>query len=130
MSNMKTQAKQLARALFAEVRSRETEDLDTITEALVKHLADTHQLSSWREIVQAFDTVWKNEFGVANVEVVSATELKNDLKKKLEEIFTGASVTVQIDPTLLGGASVRIDDRVIDGTLRGRLQSLKQHLAT
>ncbi|KKW34964.1 MAG: ATP synthase subunit delta [Candidatus Giovannonibacteria bacterium GW2011_GWA2_53_7] len=127
---MKTQAKQLARALFAEVRSREAEDLDTITEALVKHLADTHQLSSWREIVQAFDSVWKDEFGVANVNVTSATELKNDLQNKLEETFTGASVTMRVDPTLLGGASVRVDDRIIDGTLRGRLQSLKQHLAT
>ena len=35
-----------------------------------------------------------------------------------------------IDPDLLGGLSVRIGDRLIDGSVRGRLERLRTELST
>src|SRR3989338_3734827 len=119
---MKTNAKQLARGLFAEIQARGASDLDDVTGAFVKYLADRHELSLWREVIRALDAVWKEEFCVANVSVVSAFELPKELKKALEEKFAGVSVTSTVANDVLGGASVRIDDRVIDGTIRARLQ--------
>jgi len=127
---MKTDAKQLARGLFAEIQSRGPEELDAVTEAFVEHLTNIHELSLWREVVRAFDSIWKETYGVANVDIVSATELSKDLQKMLEEKFSGASITLHVDESVLGGASVRIDDKIIDGTISGRLQSLKQQLTT
>lgn len=38
------------------------------------------------------------------------------------------ALEVQIDPEIIGGVWVRLGDVVIDGSLRARLESLRQHL--
>jgi len=46
------------------------------------------------------------------------------------ERYAGRAVAmdVQIDPEIIGGVWVRIGDVVIDGSLKARLESLRQHL--
>ena len=34
----------------------------------------------------------------------------------------------QVDPTILGGVIVRLGDRMIDGSVRGRLERLRSRL--
>jgi F-type H+-transporting ATPase subunit b len=46
----------------------------------------------------------------------------------LARLGGGASVTFRVDPSILGGLIVRVGDRVIDGSVAGQLQSLRQHL--
>ena len=41
-----------------------------------------------------------------------------------------AIATYGVDPTLLGGASIRVGDRVFDGTIKRRMQSLRRVLLT
>jgi F-type H+-transporting ATPase subunit delta len=47
------------------------------------------------------------------------------------EQMTGGRVELEtsVDPDLLGGIVVRIGDRLIDGSVRGRLERLRQQLA-
>ena len=56
----------------------------------------------------------------AEVERITLT-LKKNLKSEVE-------VTLQVDPSLLGGARLRIGDRVIDGSVHGRLRDLSSYL--
>lgn len=46
--------------------------------------------------------------------------------------LTGSRVELcqEVDPELLGGLSVRIGDRLIDGSVRGRLERLRSELTT
>jgi F-type H+-transporting ATPase subunit delta len=48
------------------------------------------------------------------------------------ERLTGGSVEldVQVDPSLLGGLVVRVGDRLIDGSVRGRLERLRNQLVS
>jgi len=48
------------------------------------------------------------------------------------EAMTGGSVALEtaVDPDLLGGIVVRIGDRLIDGSVRGRLERLRNQLAS
>jgi len=48
------------------------------------------------------------------------------------EQMTGGQVELEtaVDPDLLGGIVVRIGDRLIDGSVRGRLERLRQQLAS
>ncbi|MBI2171582.1 MAG: F0F1 ATP synthase subunit delta [Chloroflexi bacterium] len=52
------------------------------------------------------------------------------IKAQLEGMV-GQEVIIasRVDPELLGGVMARVGDRVMDGTLRGRLVALKRHLA-
>jgi F-type H+-transporting ATPase subunit delta len=64
---------------------------------------------------------------------VSATELTADevraLTQRLEQ-STGGRIALQVDvdPDLLGGIVVRVGDRMIDGSVRGRLERLRNQL--
>jgi F-type H+-transporting ATPase subunit delta len=61
---------------------------------------------------------------------LSADELKA-LTSRLEA-FTGGRIEldVNVDPSLLGGLVVQVGDRLIDGSVRGRLERLRSQLVS
>lgn len=54
---------------------------------------------------------------------------QSDLQRSLEQ-RTGEQVnlTVQVDPAILGGVVVRMQDTIIDGSVRGTLERLREQL--
>ncbi|RKD21977.1 ATP synthase F1 subcomplex delta subunit [Caminicella sporogenes DSM 14501] len=76
-----------------------------------------------------------NEYkGIIKAVAVTAIPLteeeKNNLEEKLSEL-TGKSIklTNEIDKNVIGGVLVKLGDKVIDGTIKGRLEELKENLA-
>ncbi len=66
-------------------------------------------------------------------EVRSAVELDEDQRKRLAEALSSnlgkdIEVKVIVDPSVMGGLSARVDDTVIDGTVRHRLDRLRESL--
>ena len=73
--------------------------------------------------------------GVTNATATSAEALQPDeieaLTTRLEQSTGGRiALDVQVDPGLLGGLVVRIGDRLIDGSVRGRLERLRNQLTS
>jgi F-type H+-transporting ATPase subunit delta len=86
------------------------------------------------EIAQAFQEVIQQRQGLARAEVLSATPLNEPQKAKLLqalERLTGKKIqpTYALQSDLLGGAVVRIGDTIYDGSLKNRLNRMRQHLA-
>ncbi|HJX38054.1 MAG TPA: ATP synthase F1 subunit delta [Anaerolineae bacterium] len=50
-------------------------------------------------------------------------KLKDRFKQPLELRF-------EVDPSLLGGVSVRVGDQVIDGSVKGKLDALAQRMGS
>lgn len=66
--------------------------------------------------------------------VRSVVPLDDDQKRRLTEALTRASgrevtINVVIDPEVMGGLSAQVGDMVFDGTVRTRLDKLKERLA-
>ncbi len=86
------------------------------------------------EIIATFQDVIRQRQGVADAEVVSAAALndaqKEEMLRTLEQL-TGRKVQARYtqDPALLGGAVVRIGDTIYDGSLRNRLNQMRDRLA-
>ena len=54
-----------------------------------------------------------------------------DLTARMEQLTGGrVELDVKVDPSLLGGLVVRIGDRLIDGSVRGRLERLRNQLVS
>ncbi len=47
----------------------------------------------------------------------------------IARIGGGATITFRVDPSLLGGLVIRIGDKVMDSSLAGQLQTLRQNLS-
>ena len=83
------------------------------------------------EIRTVFHRLADERMGRAHAEVVVATPLSADqesrLKERLERL-SGKQITlqVQVEPEILGGAVTRIGSTVWDGSLRGRLNHVRQ----
>jgi len=82
--------------------------------------------SFYRELLDA-------ERNIARATVRSAVELDADrqaaLQRRLEQ-QTGKQVVLEaiVDPSIIGGITVRIGDRLFDASTRTRLQSLRREL--
>jgi F-type H+-transporting ATPase subunit delta len=71
--------------------------------------------------------------GITHATATSALELTQDeireLTARLEQSTGGRiALDIEIDPSLLGGLVVRVGDRLIDGSVRGRLERLRNQL--
>ena len=71
--------------------------------------------------------------GITHATATSAAPLTPDevaaLTERLERSTGGrVALDVQVDPSLLGGLVVRVGDRLIDGSVRGRLERLRNQL--
>ena len=95
----------------------------------VKVLAENDRLTLLPEIGAQFEALKANAEGTLEAVITSAQELSqaqiDDLVAGLKTKFGRAvSVQVAVDPELIGGAVIAIGDQVIDGSVKGRLQSL------
>jgi F-type H+-transporting ATPase subunit delta len=84
-------------------------------------------------VAQAFRELVNRKLGITPALVTSATELSAQDVRALEEQLerlTGGKVEleVQVDPGLIGGVAVRVGDRWMDGSVRGRLERLRDQL--
>ena len=73
--------------------------------------------------------------GITEATATSAAPLSGDeiraLTERLEQFTNGrVELDVQVDPSLLGGLVVRVGDRMIDGSVRGRLERLRNQLVS
>jgi len=90
----------------------------------------THQLP---EILETFQNVLRERQGIANAEIFSAVALndaqKTEMKQTLERV-TGKKIEAKfsLDLNLLGGTLVRVGDTIYDGSLRNRLNGLRERL--
>lgn len=85
------------------------------------------------EIVSSLAELAAMEQEKVLAEVRSAVPLEEDQRKRLAEALskaTGKQVDVKVfmDPSVVGGIYARVGDQVIDGTVRQRLQELREQL--
>ncbi|CAN5660466.1 F0F1 ATP synthase subunit delta [soil metagenome] len=81
-------------------------------------------------VVREFRRLHARQEGIVEASVTSAVALDEAAQTALQErlsVLTGQRVEMHldVDPSLLGGVSVRIGDRLIDGSVRGRLERLR-----
>jgi F-type H+-transporting ATPase subunit delta len=73
--------------------------------------------------------------GIVPATATTAAPLSQDdvraLVGRLEQMTGGRiELALQVDPSLLGGLVVRVGDRLIDGSVRGRLERLRNQLVS
>jgi F-type H+-transporting ATPase subunit delta len=98
-------------------------------------LIDHRRIGNIGDLLEQFKRELDRRMGIADAKVSSVRELSSAEKKSLEQqlaALTGKVVraTYSQDADLLGGVLVRVGSTIYDGSVQGRLQRMRQELAT
>ena len=109
-----------------------TEGMKTSTTNFLKVLVDNGREEILEEVLARYEQLVKEHLGRIEVEVTTAVELSEEqldrLKERLERVLEGREVILEtnVDEDLIGGAVFRFGGRLMDGSIRGRLESLRE----
>lgn len=97
-------------------------------------LIDHGRIREVNQIARQFQTELNHRLGIVEAEVTSARPLSESESRELVaqvEHVTGKQVSAEykIDPSLIGGAAVRVGSTVYDGSVRGQFEKLREQLS-
>lgn len=99
--------------------------------AFIQLLCAHGRIRSFDDCIGEYRLLYQTAVAMSTAEVVSAVPLTEDEREKLSAALTarlGRTVTLEctVDESLLGGMVVRVDGKVLDGSLRCRLHAVKE----
>jgi F-type H+-transporting ATPase subunit delta len=102
---------------------------------LVQLLLRRGRIDQLPNVAAAFRRLDDARRGITVATATSATALGPDevraLTARLEQMTGGpVELEIAVDPSVLGGLIVRVGDRLIDGSVRGRLERLRDQLVS
>jgi F-type H+-transporting ATPase subunit delta len=131
---MKYSAKQYAQALMDSLSVTDPKDTDKVLDNFVKVLAEHNDLRMYDQISEEFHKIELEKKGIKQVEITSAMPLSKqaeaEIVDKLNQIVKGQiEVSKKIDERLIGGVVVRLEDQVLDASVKNNLENLKKELS-
>lgn len=129
VTNPKVSGEQAARLVLDILDDKSSVPINS----LITLLADDRKLMLLPAIAEIFASYAARDSQTEKVEVRSAVELETSTKEKLVHTLTQRlqkkiDVDYHIDTSLIGGATIRTEQWVLDGSVQGQLQQLKQLL--
>jgi len=108
-------------------------DIEKEIVEFLKILINKKRFGEFDMIVEAFRKSLDEISGIKRVEVVSAVDLKEDFKQRITAKLAGnLNKTVRpiwsTDPEIIAGLVVKIEDDVIDTSVRNKLEKMKRQL--
>ncbi len=108
--------------------------VDPTTRNFLFLLVDNDRIGGFTDILSAFRAAWDARSGRVRAHVTSATKLDKktlDTLKQQVALLTSATEVVldaDVDPALIGGIVTRVGDKVLDGSIRTQLNTLRTRL--
>jgi F-type H+-transporting ATPase subunit delta len=109
------------------------ERLDGQGRNFVQVLVQNGRLDLVSEIRAQYDELKREHEGVLEARIVSAMPIGDDEVRPLVSALEAkykrrVNAHVEVDPELIGGARILVGDKVIDATVRGRLDAMRAAL--
>lgn len=109
------------------------DELEEPTKLFLKLLSRKDRINLLDQIADAFIEKYKSYAGIITVDVYVAHELNEDQQESLhsnleQKTQKKVDMNITVDEDLKGGMAIRIDDTVIDGTVKHKLQELEKSL--
>lgn len=96
-------------------------------------VTDKNRIRYFCTIADEFNKLYDDYKGIKEMTVITSIPLKPEMKsrllKKLEE-KSGKTVKLKevVDPSIIGGIVLKMGDSMIDGSVKGRLESISRQL--
>jgi F-type H+-transporting ATPase subunit delta len=122
------------RALESVILGALGERLDGQGRNLVQVLIQNGRLDLISEIRTVYEDLKREHLGVVEAKIISAMPVEDEQVRQLlasleRKYGRKVNAQVEVDPELIGGARIVVGDKVIDATVRGRLDAMAAALA-
>jgi F-type H+-transporting ATPase subunit delta len=122
------------RALEGVILGALGERLDGPARNLVQLLIENGRLDLVAQVRTLFEALRREQEGVVEARIISALPLAEEQVRSLvgaleRKYGRKVNAQVEIEPELIGGVRIIVGDKVIDATVRGRLESMAVALA-
>ena len=132
----KITSNQYAEALFDAVSETAPHDHDKVLDNFVKILAQNGDLGRYEEIDNEFRKLKLESQGIKEAEVTVAkeTEINHQIIQQLNSVVQASGllskleIKQKIDASIIGGVVVRVDDTLIDASVKTQLENLNNQL--
>lgn len=127
---MKITPKQYAISLYEITKDARKEEAAEIIKNFVELLRRSNNLSMEDRIIEEYETYLRKQKGIAKVKIRSGEKLSPEVVSGIVKHFAGqVELEEEADPALIGGIAVEInDDTLIDGSVRKKLEDLRQNI--
>ena len=104
------------------------------TKNFLDFLLEYGRFNALTEIINAFDALYDEDKNIASGTAVSAINLDEDELNRISQAyakkygFKKLVLTNEVDSSILGGIILKVGDRIIDGSIRTRLQQIREQL--
>ena len=124
---------QYAQSLHEAISDSNPKDHDKVIDNLIKILKTNNDLGKYEKIVDAYEKILEQEGNKTEIEVTttSQTEVSPTLLKELNHFAhenKSTKVTTTKDDSIIGGVLIKVDDTLIDASLKNQLDNLHSHL--
>ncbi len=109
------------------------DDSDSILLTFILFLLKKKRIEFLPEIIKEYGRLTSEKFGILDVRLIAAApvdaETIEKLTEKLDKLFQRKTVIKEdIKPSLIGGGILMIGNKMLDASIKGKLQRLKKHL--
>lgn len=126
---MKISNKQFAEALYELTVEVVKKDLDKVLEIFVNFLAKKRKIKQSKNIILEFEKILKKKQGIVEIEITSARELDKSTVDKIKTVFAKNVEAIEsVDENMIGGVKVKLEDRILDASIKTQLINLKKSL--
>lgn len=123
---MRYSPKQYAQALYESLK--EVKDTDLVFRNFYGILLRNNDLKLLSKIIEKIEEIDKEKRGVVEVKITSTKKLEQEIIEKLRKLIKNAEIKEEIDSSLIGGLKIQIGDLLIDGSIKAKLNKLRQSL--
>lgn len=121
--------KQYGKILYESTKELKGADLESVIKNFISFLREEQMISKATYIMREFETYAKKQEGIEQIEIVSVRLLSETQIKEISKHFgSQVEASVTMDPSLIGGIKVKTENTILDGSIKGQLEKLKQQL--
>ncbi len=131
---MRATSKQYAKSLFAVAREADNSQIKKVIGNFAKILIKNNDTAKTEKIIKYFSDFWNEDKRIVEAEIIGPPELGKKVVSLLQEHIKKATSSDKViinqkeDKNILGGIIIKYGDKILDSSLRTKLEELRQVL--
>lgn len=128
---MKITNKKYAQVLFESVQNKNEEEINIILKNFIELLIKKNALSKIDKIINEFNNIWNKENKIVKATITTAKDFDEStfgsLKKYIKDLSGAEKLEInrKIDKSLISGTIIKYGDRILDNSLKTKINNLR-----